>query len=173
MEELSQIYTGSPQEKYAQFISNCKTNLHLVIAMNPINQSFRVRLRDFPALVNCTTIDYFHPWPQQALQTTAQYYIPNLDLPIVKMHQIAINESQEYFNHPSDTLYQFYQPHYLTFLNTFNTILLKRTNYMNFQIERYTSGVEKILATESDVSLMQITLQDLQPKLQKSTLENS
>ena len=39
----------------------------MVIAMSPINESFVDRLRRFPSFVNCTTIDWFSEWPEEAL----------------------------------------------------------------------------------------------------------
>lgn len=35
----------------------------------------------FPALVNCTTIDWFLPWPNQALTSVAIHFLKSLDLP--------------------------------------------------------------------------------------------
>jgi dynein heavy chain len=39
--------------------------------MSPVGEAFRRRLRTFPALVNCTTIDWFLAWPEEALRSTA------------------------------------------------------------------------------------------------------
>ncbi len=39
--------------------------------MSPVGEAFRRRSRTFPALVNCTTIDWFLPWPEEALRSTA------------------------------------------------------------------------------------------------------
>ena len=40
-------------------IFRCKNQLHIVLTMSPIGDSFRNRLRKFPSLVNCCTIDWF------------------------------------------------------------------------------------------------------------------
>ena len=49
----------TPMQLYSFFISRCKDNLHLILCMSPIGGAFRNRLRMFPSLVNCCTIDWF------------------------------------------------------------------------------------------------------------------
>jgi dynein heavy chain len=44
---------------YNFFIERVKQNLHIVLAMSPVGEAFRNRLRQFPSLINCCTIDYF------------------------------------------------------------------------------------------------------------------
>jgi len=44
---------------YNYFIDRVKANLHIVLAMSPIGDAFRNRLRMFPSLINCCTIDWF------------------------------------------------------------------------------------------------------------------
>ena len=44
---------------YNFFIERVKENLHVVLAMSPIGDAFRNRLRMFPSLINCCTIDWF------------------------------------------------------------------------------------------------------------------
>ena len=41
----------------AQFILRVKKNIHVILAMSPIGEAFRSRLRMFPSLINCCTID--------------------------------------------------------------------------------------------------------------------
>lgn len=69
VEEVSNFMpVGTMNQKYGYFVSKCKENLHLVLCMSPVGEGFRRRIRTFPGLVNCTTIDWFLPWPEEALR---------------------------------------------------------------------------------------------------------
>ena len=50
---------GSLVALFNYFISRVRDQLHIVLAMSPIGDAFRNRLRKFPSLVNCCTIDWF------------------------------------------------------------------------------------------------------------------
>ena len=56
---------------FAQFLIRVKANIHVVFCMSPLGDAFRNRLRKFPSLVNCCTIDWFMEWPEEALQSVA------------------------------------------------------------------------------------------------------
>jgi dynein heavy chain len=57
------------------FWSRVKANLHIVLTMSPIGDVFRQRLRLFPSLVCCTTVDWFQPWSHSGLVAVAERYI--------------------------------------------------------------------------------------------------
>lgn len=42
-----------------------RRNLHVVLCFSPVGDKFRIRARQFPALVNCVTFDWFHTWPPE------------------------------------------------------------------------------------------------------------
>ncbi|KAG5504844.1 hypothetical protein GH5_05475 [Leishmania sp. Ghana 2012 LV757] len=65
----------SPDELYNFFIRQAREHLHLVIAMSPAHRLFRVRLRQFPALVSCTSIDWYYAWPNEALKEVGLRYL--------------------------------------------------------------------------------------------------
>lgn len=58
-----------------EFLNRVRANLHVCIAMSPIGDAFRTRLRMFPSLVNCCTIDWFSEWPQEALLSVARNFL--------------------------------------------------------------------------------------------------
>ena len=59
LREKAKQTDGSPVALFNMFVQRCKEQLHVVLAMSPIGDAFRNRLRKFPALVNCCTIDWF------------------------------------------------------------------------------------------------------------------
>lgn len=58
----------SPALLWKAFIERVRCQLHIVLCMSPMGESFRLRLRRLPALVNCCTINWFSDWPPDALQ---------------------------------------------------------------------------------------------------------
>lgn len=48
--------------------------------MSPIGDAFRNRLRMFPSLINCCTIDWFHAWPEDALEMVAHKFLEDVEL---------------------------------------------------------------------------------------------
>ena len=52
---------------FTQYLTRVKKNIHIVMAMSPLGNAFTTRLRMFPSLVNCCTIDWFTEWPEEAL----------------------------------------------------------------------------------------------------------
>ena len=56
------ISWGIPVTKmnmFGQYLKRVRRNIHIIIAMSPLGNVFRDRLRMFPSLVNCSTLDWF------------------------------------------------------------------------------------------------------------------
>lgn len=54
-------------------------SLQMVFCFSPVGHTLRVRARKFPAIVNCTTIDWFHEWPQEALVSVSRRFIEEIE----------------------------------------------------------------------------------------------
>jgi len=52
---------------FTQYLIRVKRNIHMIIVMSPLASTFTTRLRMFPSLINCSTIDWFTEWPEEAL----------------------------------------------------------------------------------------------------------
>ncbi len=67
-------------EAFDIFISRAKKNLHLLMFMSPAGTQLQMYIRQYPSLVNCTSIDWFLPWPKEALQTVSSHYLEETNL---------------------------------------------------------------------------------------------
>jgi dynein heavy chain, axonemal len=64
--ELSEHGTREDLREY--FNERNGRHLHVVVTMSPVGKALRERIRDFPALVTCCSINWLERWPLQALQ---------------------------------------------------------------------------------------------------------
>lgn len=62
------------------FIDRVRRQLKVVLCFSPVGSVLRVRSRKFPALVNCTSINWFHEWPQQALMSVSNQFLSELEV---------------------------------------------------------------------------------------------
>lgn len=65
---------------YSFLMERARANMHLILCMSPIGDAFRNRLRQYPGLINCTTIDWFLEWPREALLEVGNKFLMNLNL---------------------------------------------------------------------------------------------
>ena len=86
MESMRDVNKNNPDYKkfgdndiWLDFMKKCKQNVHIMLAMSPIGDDFKRRLRMFPSLVNCCAIDWFLPWPKEALQSVAEHFLKDVD----------------------------------------------------------------------------------------------
>ena len=75
-----------PKSCWDYFISQVRHNLHVALCFSPVGPDFRIRARKFPALVNSTVIDWFQPWPEDALATVGQRFIATVEFntPVIR-----------------------------------------------------------------------------------------
>jgi dynein heavy chain, axonemal len=62
------------------FVDKVRKNLHIALCFSPVGDLFRIRARMFPGLINCTTIDWFHEWPEDALIGVAQRFLEEITI---------------------------------------------------------------------------------------------
>jgi len=62
----------------------------MIIAMSPMGEIFRSRIRKFPSLVNCCTIDWFSEWPEEALIRVGRGQIKQADLELGQFQDACV-----------------------------------------------------------------------------------
>ncbi|EDM17633.1 rCG40149 [Rattus norvegicus] len=164
----------TPLSMYNFFIERVRKNLHIVLAMSPIGDAFRTRLRMFPSLINCCTIDWFQSWPTDALELVANKFLEDVELDdniraeVVSMckyfQESAKKLSVDYYN----TLlrHNYVTPtSYLELILTFKTLLNSKRHEVDLMRNRYLAGLQKLEFASSQVAVMQVELTALQPQL--------
>lgn len=56
-------------------LSDLSCLLQVALCFSPVGPKLRDRSRKFPAVVNCTAIDWFHEWPQEALESVSLRFL--------------------------------------------------------------------------------------------------
>uniref|UniRef100_A0A2K5C563 Dynein axonemal heavy chain 12 n=1 Tax=Aotus nancymaae TaxID=37293 RepID=A0A2K5C563_AOTNA len=172
----------SPLALFAFFVNRCKDYLHVVVAFSPIGDAFRNRLRQFPSLINCCTIDWFQPWPEDALERVAVKFLETLELtevqrqeivPICKHFHTSIMDLSERFLHELGRHNYVTATSYLELIGSFRQLLTKKRQAVMEAKQRYVNGLDKLAFAESQVGEMQIELVELQPKLEEAKIENA
>ena len=168
----------SHQDLYAFFIQRVRSNLHIVLAFSPIGDAFRDRLRKFPALINCCTIDWFTAWPQDALLAVAQRFLAPVKFAsedtrasIVELcqqfHIDVVTLSSEF--HSNLKRINYVTPtSYLELILAFKQNLDKKRIDVSGAKKRYEVGLDKLAFAAEQVNHMQRELEDLQPELLES-----
>uniref|UniRef100_A0A671W0U7 Dynein axonemal heavy chain 7 n=1 Tax=Sparus aurata TaxID=8175 RepID=A0A671W0U7_SPAAU len=165
---------GSPLSLFNMFVERCRTQLHVVLAMSPIGDAFRNRLRRFPALINCCTIDWFQTWPEDALQAVACRFLEDVEM-TDESREGCINMCKSFHTSTIELSARFLselQRHnyvtptsYLELISTFKALLeTKRAEVMKLK-RRYEVGLEKLESAADQVATMQVELEALQPQL--------
>lgn len=66
--------------KWQYYVNRCRENMHIMLCMSPAGDTLRLRCRNFPGLVSNTSIDWFFPWPEEALADVANYFLKAVTL---------------------------------------------------------------------------------------------
>ncbi|KAJ1549535.1 Dynein heavy chain 7, axonemal [Cladochytrium tenue] len=171
---------GAPAALFQMFVDRCRENLHIVLCMSPAGEAFRNRLRKFPSLVNCCTIDWLREWPEDALEIVATKFLGDVPIDdsirkdVVYMckffHESVIRQSAVFLSQLRR--YNYVTPtSYLELIKTFKSLLgLKRSAVLKLKY-RYVNGLEKLNFAQGAVSKMQVDLGELQPQLIKTQEE--
>ncbi|KAM8794253.1 dynein axonemal heavy chain 2 [Eudromia elegans] len=71
---------GSDAELRALLAQRLRRDLRVLLCVSPAGEAFRTRLRDFPALLACSTLDWVGTWPRSALLEVAHTALEGLEL---------------------------------------------------------------------------------------------
>ncbi|ESO02274.1 hypothetical protein HELRODRAFT_188646 [Helobdella robusta] len=170
----------NPLALFNFFTDRVKQNLHIALTMSPIGDAFRNRLRMFPSLINCCTIDWFHSWPDDALEMVANKFFEDLHLDeaihketviMCKHFHLSVIELSTMFYNELRRHNYVTPTSYLELILTFKKLLNEKRESITTLQMRYKTGLEKLQFAASQVTVMQMELTNLHPQLLRTSTE--
>uniref|UniRef100_A0A182FSK0 AAA+ ATPase domain-containing protein n=1 Tax=Anopheles albimanus TaxID=7167 RepID=A0A182FSK0_ANOAL len=176
------IVSGFPNETrdgiFDFFTKRVRSNLHVLICMSPVGDTFRRRCRMFPSLVNCCTIDWFVKWPTEALRSVAigslkdvsenEVQCKHLAQICVMVHESVESISERFFREMRRHYYTT-PSSYLQLLQQYRLLVQKRIDTILHKKDRIANGLSKILETNQVVAEMGEELKKFVPILEEKT----
>lgn len=151
------------------FIERVRRNLHVALCMSPVGEAFKRRLRMFPSLVNCTTIDWFSDWPEDALLEVALKYLSDIDLGtdvvkrsvsqvFVSVHLSVIDTSRKMIEELKR--YNYVTPvNYLELVKGYKEMLADKRKEIGSAALKLKNGLSKLDDTRESVEKISVELE--------------
>jgi dynein heavy chain len=170
----------SDVERWEVFINKCIKNLHVVLCMSPVGDTLRNRLRQFPSLVNCCTIDWFSEWPNDALVNVAHHFVKLLGIcEDEEIEIMAVDTCVHFHKTMQDLTKQYYEEmkrynyvtptNYLQLLSNIKQILAHKEKTTVRLKKKYEDGVKRLDTTQEIVATLRTELMQLKPVLEEKT----
>jgi dynein heavy chain len=150
------------------FISEIRRNLHVVLAFSPVGDAFRTRARKFPAIVNCTVIDWFQPWPYEALFSVGKKFMAPVDLGEEKIRNVVeaflpysftkVNDMANKFRLAERRHVYTTPKSFLELLKLYSSLLKNKREGADASIIRLSKGLEKLRETAAAVTNIEADL---------------
>ncbi|XP_032092528.1 dynein heavy chain 2, axonemal [Thamnophis elegans] len=171
----------SQDSLFAYLIERVRNNLHVVLCLSPVGDPFRNRIRQYPALVNCTTIDWFSEWPKEALLEVAEKYLEGVDLGTVekgsfdtmqkRVAKIFVTMHWSVARYSHKMLLELRRHNYVTptnyleLVSGYKKLLAEKRKELSDQANKLRNGLFKIDETREKVEVMTLELEEARRKV--------
>jgi dynein heavy chain len=163
------------------FLGQIRRNSHVVLAFSPVGDAFRTRARKFPAIVNCTVIDWFQPWPYEALFSVGKKFMANVEFSspgIRSAVETFLPYSFTQINIMANKFKQMERRHvyttpksFLELLKLYSSLLETKRKEADDGIDRLANGLQKLRETAIAVTQIEADLKiSLEEADQKKTV---
>ncbi|KAL0281201.1 UNVERIFIED_CONTAM: hypothetical protein PYX00_002260 [Menopon gallinae] len=166
------------------FIDRVRKQLKVVLCFSPVGSTLRVRSRKFPAIINCTAINWFHEWPHEALMSVSKRFLEELEsLPgnlresaakfMAYAHTSVNSMSRIYLQ--NERRYNYTTPKsFLEQISLYSRLLRLKSAELSGKIDRLQNGLAKLRSTAEQVDDLKakLAVQEVELKIKNEAADN-
>jgi dynein heavy chain len=168
--------TINPESVMEYFMNRTCQNLHVVFCFSPVGEKFRNRALRFPALISGCTIDWFQPWPKDALVSVARHFLTEFKIACTEEVKeelvIALGSIQDIVSATSLEYFQRFRrathvtpKSYLNFIAGYKSIYKNKKKELSDGALRMDTGLEKLAEASSSVLVLKKELASMEKEL--------
>ena len=167
----------TPENAMAWFLERVKANLHVVLCFSPVGEKFRSRALKFPGLISGCTINWFQPWPKEALVSVATHFLSAFSIqctPDAKKNLYKTMASvQDSVSVACTNYFQRFRrsthvtpKSFLSFISSYKSVYSRKEEEIGEMSTRMNLGLEKLHEASKAVELLKEELAEMEKELQ-------
>ena len=169
----------TPENTINWFLERVKLNLHVVLCFSPIGEAFRVRSLKFPALFSGCTIDWYQPWPKEALVSVASHFMSAFPIKcsadskrglfktMANVQDSVAQACESYFQRFRRTTHVTPKS-FLNFIESYKDVYSKKHEQIADMSVRMDSGLEKLNEAAESVAILSNDLKIMEKELEEA-----
>lgn len=168
----------------SNYLLRVKANMHCIIAMSPLGDIFRQRLLKFPSLVNCSTIDWFSEWPEEALISVGTGSIEDGTIELndhdkkgcIEMFKVihkSVESIKDRYKDEARRIAYVTPTSFLELLSSYKSVFKERTDHVTKAKMRLSKGLTALAEASVEVAKLQKDLDAKAPELEVTAKETA
>jgi dynein heavy chain len=157
---------------YQYFLDRLCDNLHVIFCFSPVGTKFSVRAQKFPAIFSNSNINWFLPWPTDALVSVAETFLNNFEIAVdrpetrVSLYKVlgaahaSVNEISHEYSQVMRRKVYVTPKNFLCLIELYQQLYAEKLEEV-VQLERSVSvGLSKLNEAAADVERLKIDLRE-------------
>lgn len=165
---------------WTYFINRVKDCLHMILAFSPVGTKFRERSQKFPSLFSQCNIDWFLPWPEDALVAVSQKFLKGftmdatpeirkeLEFHMGKCHDLVTEVCDIYFQRMRRHVYVTPKS-YLSFIDLYKDVYKKKYDGIDKEESNIVKGLDRLAEAAEGVEELKVDLRKEEVKLKEAS----
>ena len=173
----------TPENAAAWFLERVHINFHVVLCFSPIGEQFRSRALKFPSLISGCTINWFQPWPKNALVAVANHFLKDFRIVctdevkrslyrVMALVQEDVSAACltyfERFRHTNNVT----PKSFLNFIKSYKDVYSSQEEMIDEKSERINQGLNKLHEASKAIEVLKKDLSKMEKVLQEASFRS-